>query len=75
MAFRTEDDHDRIVRSSVGSTSTHSVVMPGLDPGIHPSSKESCEVDGLRGAQTSLRSLRKADYYARRVEVTARTSN
>src|SRR6266851_5455075 len=27
--------------------------------------KEPCEEDGLPGAQTSLRSLRKADYYAR----------
>jgi hypothetical protein len=40
--------------------------MPGLDPGIHPSSqKTSVNEDGLPGAQTSLRSLRKADYYAR----------
>src|SRR4051794_18277610 len=24
-------------------------VMPGLDPGIHPSSEDSCEEDGLPG--------------------------
>jgi hypothetical protein len=39
--------------------------MPGVDPGIHPSSQEDFVQDGLPGAQTSLRSLRKADYYAR----------
>jgi len=66
MAFRTEDDHDMVARSSSRlARSSYSVVMPGLDPGIHPSSKESCEVDGLPGTQPSLRSLRKADYYAR----------
>ena len=38
--------------------------MPGLDPGIHPSSQEDFVQDGLPEAQTSLRSLRKADCYA-----------
>jgi hypothetical protein len=42
-----------------------SAVIRGLDPRIHQTSRESCEEDGLPGAQTSLRSLRKADYYAR----------
>jgi hypothetical protein len=42
----------------------NTLVMPGLDPGIHPS-RSSFEEDGLPGAQTSVRSLRKADYYAR----------
>jgi hypothetical protein len=37
--------------------------MPGLDPGIHQ--KENLlPRDGLPGAQTSLRRLRKTDYYA-----------
>src|SRR6266487_2868786 len=31
--------------------------------------KGSCEADGLAGAQTSLRSLRKADHYARQGRV------
>jgi hypothetical protein len=66
MAFRTGDDHDMVTASSSRlARSSHSVVMPGLDPGIHPLRKSLCEVDGWPGAQTSLRSLRKADYYAR----------
>src|ERR1700682_492045 len=37
MAFRTEDDHDRMAPSSSRlARSSYSVVMPGLDPGIHP---------------------------------------
>jgi hypothetical protein len=37
--------------------------MRGLDPRIHL--KRVFLFDGLPGAQASLRSLRKADYYAR----------
>jgi hypothetical protein len=38
--------------------------MRGLDPRIHLE-RRPLQEDGLPGAQTSLRSLRKADYYAR----------
>jgi hypothetical protein len=44
-------------------TAVLSLAMRGLDPRIHQ--KEIPSWDGLPGAQTSLRSLRKADYYAR----------
>ena len=40
------------------------VVIPGLVPGIHALVTEGGEVD-RPGAQTSVRSLRKADYYVR----------
>jgi hypothetical protein len=39
----------------------NALVIPGLDPGIHQ--KEKLRLfDGLPEAQTSSRSLRKADY-------------
>src|SRR3984893_12219295 len=43
MAFRTGAHHDRMAASSSRlARSSPSVVMPGIDPGIHLSSEESC---------------------------------
>src|SRR5437879_2769812 len=39
----------RVEKLCVGSASTRLVVMPGPDPGVHHSSKEPCEEDGLPG--------------------------
>jgi len=50
MAFRTEDDHVRIITSSSRlAFDLHSAVMPGLDPGIHHLRKGVSEEDGLPG--------------------------
>jgi hypothetical protein len=40
-------------------------VLPGLVPGIHVFKIKQKQERGWPGAQTSVRSLRKADYYAR----------
>jgi hypothetical protein len=40
-------------------------VLPGLVPGIHVFKITQKQERGSPGAQTSVRSLRKADYYAR----------
>jgi hypothetical protein len=41
------------------------MASPGLAPGIHVFLPSGCKDAGWLGAQTSLRSLRRADYYAR----------
>jgi hypothetical protein len=56
MAFQTEDDHGMIITSSSGlawAADTHSVVMPGLDPGIHRSSKESWRRGWIAGSSSA----------------------